>query len=104
MSSSSRRQAAAPKRSSSARRVNCVGTGGLLLAPQLVDEGNVLLDERLVALIERIRQKPVRCDDRKRQGLDRVAKRLWDVVALDEFVGDRRASCERSGSTPRRPA
>ena len=55
--------------------------GGLLLAPQLVDEGNGLLDERLDALIERIRQKPVRCDDRQRLGLDRVAKRLWDAVA-----------------------
>ena len=55
------------------RPVNCVGPSGLVLAPQLDGEGNGLLDERLVALVERLRQKPVRCDDRQRLVLDGVA-------------------------------
>ena len=40
------------------------------------------------------RQKPVRCDDPQLQDLDGVAKRLMDVVAVDELE-DRRACNER---------
>ena len=40
------------------RPVNCVGPRGLVLVPQLVGEDDGLLDERLVALVERPVRNP----------------------------------------------
>ena len=52
--------------------VNCVRPGGLVLVPQLVREGNGLLDERLAALVE----CPVR------NPFDAMAISAWALMAL----------------------